>query len=148
MTATNHALTGAIIGLAVHNPWIAIPAAVLSHLICDAIPHFGSDDPNWITTRKFKIYLVVEAFICFLIVLTLALSGAANWLLAAVCAFAAASPDFLSISTFRRANKNEDPRRNALQTFLKKIQWFEHPVGAVVEVVWACSALLIISSVV
>ena len=33
MRATNHALTGAIIGLTVQNPWVALPAAFLSHFV-------------------------------------------------------------------------------------------------------------------
>jgi hypothetical protein len=147
MTATNHALTGAVIGLTIHNPWIAIPVALLSHLICDAIPHFGSSNPNWIATRRFKLYLLVEATVCFLIVLSLFISGTPQWWLAAICAFAAASPDFLSIGTFRSAQNNKPIRRNNLQTFLKRIQWFERPIGAVVEVAWAACAVFIISTI-
>jgi len=46
MTATNHALTGAAIGLLVGEPLIAVPAAIASHFICDALPHYGRVGPD------------------------------------------------------------------------------------------------------
>ena len=46
MTATNHALTGAIIGLVIGEPVLAIALAFASHFICDALPPVGSQDPN------------------------------------------------------------------------------------------------------
>lgn len=40
MTATNHALAGAIIG-ALMPLEVAIPVALVSHFLLDAIPHYG-----------------------------------------------------------------------------------------------------------
>lgn len=51
MIATAHALVGAAIARAVPNPYIALPLAVCSHFIMDAVPHWdiGTD---WRTRSK------------------------------------------------------------------------------------------------
>jgi hypothetical protein len=147
MTATNHALTGAVIGLTIHNPWVAVPAALLSHVICDMIPHFGIQTDDWIARKAFRRYLVCDALLCIVLVGIIFFSGTPNWLLASVCAFVATSPDLLSISHFRNALTGRPRRSNALQTYLKKIQWFERPIGAVVEVAWAFAAISILRAI-
>ena len=45
MTATAHALVSAAIARAVPNPYLAIPLAITSHFIMDAVPHWdiGAD---------------------------------------------------------------------------------------------------------
>ena len=100
MRAINHALTGAVIGLTVHNPAVALPAALVSHLVCDAIPHHGSAAKDAITSRWFAYSLVIDALLCGALVFVLYLSGTNYWLLASVCAFLAASPDFLSVRKY------------------------------------------------
>lgn len=43
MMATPHMLTGAVIGGTLHRrPWLAYPAAFLSHFVLDATPHVDS----------------------------------------------------------------------------------------------------------
>lgn len=63
MTATNHALTGAAIGLLVGEPLIAVPAAIASHFICDALPHYGrvGPDSKTIGSKGFRNYLLSDA---------------------------------------------------------------------------------------
>jgi hypothetical protein len=148
MTATNHALTGAIIGLTVHNPWLAVPAALVSHLVCDVIPHFGSADKNILKKRRFVNYLFVDAFLCGLLVVLLALTHPAYWWLGAVCAFVAASPDFLSIRRFVTVRRGKKFVYTKLERFLKQIQWFERPIGAVVEVAWLVGCLTVLSAII
>lgn len=148
MTATNHALTGALIGLTVHSPLLALPLALLSHLVCDAIPHFGMPNDGWIAGTAFRRYLICDAILCIVLVSFLALSGTANWLLASLCAFVATSPDLLSIGRFRNARAGRPLTQNALQRFLKKIQWFEKPIGAAVELAWAAGAILLLSVII
>jgi hypothetical protein len=144
MTATNHALTGAIIGLAVPNPVLALPMAVVSHLVCDALPHFGLSK-DWVASKAFSIYLVIDAALCGLLVVILFASGTPNWMLASVCAFVAASPDFISIRKFISAHRGRVFRPNSLERFLKKIQWFERPIGAAVEVAWLVAGVIVLS---
>lgn len=40
MTATGHAVIGTVIAAKIGNPALAIPIAVASHLVADAIPHW------------------------------------------------------------------------------------------------------------
>lgn len=42
MTATVHAVLGTIIAAKVGNPTIAIPLAIISHIVTDAIPHWDA----------------------------------------------------------------------------------------------------------
>jgi len=42
MTATTHALIGTIIAAKIGNPTLAIPIAIASHIIADAIPHWDT----------------------------------------------------------------------------------------------------------
>ena len=142
MRAINHALTGAVIGLTIDNPALAMLAAFASHFVCDMIPHHGFKINNEAKQRSvlagnfFKYTLYADATLCFLVVAILVVTKPHNWLSACICAFLAASPDFLSISIYRDAKANKMPSRNALQRFLSKIQWFERPSGAIVEVAW------------
>ncbi len=145
MTATNHALTGALIGLCVGNPYIAIPAAILSHFVCDAIPHFTPKvDP--VGEKWLRYLLIAEAFLCFVIVLVLFIFKPTHWLLASFCAFAATSPDFMQIPRFVRAQKGlpEAQKISLLLRFHIAIQWFARPIGAVVEAAWAVSAVILL----
>lgn len=41
--ATTHVLTGAVIGRAVRRPWLAAAVGVASHLVLDALPHWGTN---------------------------------------------------------------------------------------------------------
>lgn len=47
MLVTNHVLSGAVLGAAVRKPWIAFPLGFASHLVLDALPHWGRfEDPD------------------------------------------------------------------------------------------------------
>lgn len=146
MTAVNHALTGTFIGLVVGQPLIALPVALASHFACDALPHFGTRLPSEITLKSnsFRNYLIVEATLCFLIVLGLAVLRPQHWLLAAVCAFLAASPDLLSVNRYLKIRHGKHWKRNTYSKFAGNIQWFERPIGAVVEAAWFAAAIIVI----
>jgi len=147
MTATNHALTGAIIGLLIGEPVLAIPLAVLSHFICDALPHYGRTGPvdKTIATKGFRNYLIGDASLCFLLVVLLAVTQPEYWWLAALCAFLAAAPDFGWINKFRKARTGNKWRPSVFSKFAGDIQWFQRPIGAVVEVAWFVGAIVIIT---
>lgn len=146
MTATNHALTGAVIGLIVGEPLVALPAALASHFICDVIPHFGRALPPQINlrTKSFRNYLIVEFCLCVLLVICLAIFRPEHWLLASVCAFLATSPDLLSINRYLKTRRGEHWKHNAYSKFTCDIQWFERPIGAVVEAAWFAAAIIVL----
>ncbi|HEY5152520.1 MAG TPA: hypothetical protein VII55_00950 [Candidatus Saccharimonadales bacterium] len=146
MTAVNHALTGTLIGLLVGQPLAAVPLAVGSHFVCDALPHFGTGLPDNILlkTKAFRNYLFADAFLCFLLVCILALMRPEHWLLAAVCALAAASPDFLSINRYWKTRRGLKWKPGRYVKFASGIQWFERPIGAVVEIAWFIGAVVLL----
>ena len=146
MTATNHALTGAFIGFVIGSPWLAVPVAIASHFVCDALPHYGSSMPQTklLRSSRFRNYLLIEAVACALIVLALGVTHSVHWWLAALCAFAAASPDFLWIQRYVRTRRKVAWRPGWFARFAGGIQWFQRPIGAVVEVGWFIGALILL----
>lgn len=145
MTASNHAATGALIGLIITQPLIAVPLALLSHFVCDAIPHFGMKDDS-VGSRRFRNLLIGDAGLCILLVFVLILLQPLNWLLAAICAIVATSPDLMWLNKFRlaQAGKPATEPSSGLLRFHAGIQWFEKPVGLVVEAVWAVTAVILL----
>jgi len=148
MTATNHAVTGALVGLLVGQPWIALPVAFLSHFVCDALPHYGNERiPVW--SSSFKRLLITDASLCVALVALLAYRQPGHWLLAALCAFVATSPDLLWIPKFITGNRTH--RTRVKETRLNRllgsngIQWFQRPIGAVVEAAWLVAGLSLVA---
>ncbi len=147
MTATNHALTGALIGLWSGRPLVAVPVALLSHFLLDMIPHFGprTNSPKWLRTRRFKALLFVDFLGCVSLVGLLAWQRPTHWLLACITAFIATSPDLLSYPMFKRAQTDDNAKRTSGYTkFASRIQWFERPPGAFVELAWLAGASVIL----
>lgn len=151
MTAINHALTGAAIGLAVSNPAVALPLAFLSHFVCDAIPHY--DAPGTAAERiasKRLIYeqIVAGAVLCFLLVVVLFIARPHHWFIVALAAFLAASPDLLWIPRWieaRRTGTDPGPR-GWFRQFHHKIQWKTGPKFVWLEAVWfVCFATFVAS---
>ena len=133
MTAINHALTGSLIAFVIINPVAAIILALLSHFMLDSFPHFGGIK---LKSDLFKWMLIVDAALCFLLVLLLAIFQPDHWLLAAICAFVAASPDFAQINKYLKINRGERWTPGLLNRFSSKIQWSETPKGAYIEAAW------------
>ena len=148
MRAINHALTGALIGLTFGEPIVAAPASLLSHIVCDIIPHHAAKgtDNDVLRSKAFRAALVLDAALCFSLVIMLLLLQPVHWLLAAICAFLAASPDFLFVNRFLTVQSSKAWRPSRLVKFLLDIQWFQRPIGAVVEVVWFIGAVTLLAS--
>lgn len=136
MRAINHALTGAVIGVTVSQPALALPLAFASHFVVDAIPHHAAKNDDW-HAPIFAKMLWLDAILCFLLVVILAIWRPESWLQACVCAFLATSPDLLRINEYRRElNNQKQPKKNLLLRLHYWVQWFEKPIGGVVEVAW------------
>ncbi len=149
MTATNHALTGAIIGLTVAQPVSAMVLALLSHFVLDAIPHFKVNQPDekLLKTTWFRNYLVAEAVLCFLLVITIFVVHPTYWFVPAICAFLAAAPDLLSINKYLKTRQGKMWQPGLYAKFAGGIQWFQRPIGAVVEVIWLIAAVVILANI-
>jgi hypothetical protein len=150
LIALNHALTGAIIGLGISDPLLALPIAFGSHFICDALPHFGMEgkmsDDVWIKSMTFKRMLIADAIGCTVLVLVLTITKPHHWFLACVCAFLATSPDFLWINMFIKNRQNKPWKPSLFSKFASNIQWFQRPSGAIIELIWFSGCLIVIST--
>jgi hypothetical protein len=150
MRAINHAMTGAVIGLVVAEPVVALPAALVSHYILDAIPHYDDKrlpDAKKYRTAYFRNLLYADALLCLALIILLATSQPFSWQLAAVCAFLGVAPDFLWLGGYRKAINGAKKlvSKTAYTKFARRIQWFERPIGAVVEVAWFAATLLLLA---
>ena len=146
MRAINHALTGAVIGLSISTPYAAVPLAFVSHFALDALPHYGEENAD-LTTTGFKLSLIADALLCFVLVLLLVVAKPENWLVAAVCAFVATAPDFASIRRYVWAQKGKklEPQ-NWFTRFARNIQWGERTWGWIVEAAWFLAMLAVLSA--
>lgn len=145
MRAINHAMTGAIIGLSLANP-VALPLAVVSHYALDSLPHYNQKKQLSYGSRLFKLMLLIDIMLCFGLVVVLALKHPGDWWLAGICAFAAASPDFMWLGDFIDVLKGRPLKKhsNQLVVLHSWVQWFQRPIGIIVELAWAVLSLAIL----
>ena len=152
MTAPNHALTGALIGLTISNPAVALPLAFLSHFVCDAIPHYDppeTDKALRLNSKRFMYeFLFVGAGLCMLLVLALAFTRPQHWLTAAVCAFLATSPDLFWIPRFLHVKRTgqDKPLANPFLKFHSWIQWRTGPKLFWLESVWFMAGVALVAA--
>jgi hypothetical protein len=151
MIALNHALTGAVIGLAVQQPVVALPVALASHFVCDVIPHYGRTgaENEQLQSKSFNRQLVLDAAACVMLVGVLALTAPMGWVIAAASAFVATLPDFAWLPGYLRVRRGGNFRTSTTNLYMKfaaQIQWFERPSGAVVEVLWAIAMMSLLAT--
>lgn len=151
MTAINHALTGATIGLIVANPVAAPLLAFVSHFVCDAIPHYdqpGNSEERIKSKRFFLEQIVGGALLCFLLVVALSVTQPRHWLLAAICAFLAASPDLFWIPRWlqtRKTGRDSGPQGWFLRLH-HDVQWLTGPKFIWLEAVWLIGCVTFIAN--
>lgn len=147
MTATNHALSGAVIGLAISQPAIALPLAFASHFMLDAIPHFGlaNYEEREANKQLFHRILYADAILLAALLVFLLVAGA-GWL-AFVCLFLAGSPDFVWAYRYifiEKFGSRPFPPMNLFSRFHSRIQWSQTlKIGFVVELVFAIVFLFV-----
>src|SRR4051812_21890688 len=84
MIATSHVIIGGAVGIAIgsvtKNPAAALPAGVISHLVCDLIPHLDTPlnpkykDKNMediIWTKGLYIFAIADSIVAFITILFL-----------------------------------------------------------------------------
>ena len=68
MTATGHALIGTVIAAKIGNPVLAVPIAVASHFLADALPHWDTGyHREQKSKRKFFIESALDVMVGFLL---------------------------------------------------------------------------------
>lgn len=153
MIATNHALTGAAIVLAVKQPALALPLAFLSHFILDAIPHFGihEDEPvkrngHWLfkSVVSVDVLFAVTALIAIPLIFGGDISG--WWILLGM--IAGISPDSIWIYRFLQEIRTKIAKPHGrFARFHQRIQWSEKPWGLGVELAWIIMMLAFMSDI-
>lgn len=142
MTATNHILTGALIGGLVKQPYLALPLALVSHYVLDVLPHFGVSEDEKLIFRK---VLIADTFLAFVILLWLAFTGLPQPVLLVACGIVAASPDLLWLPYFIAELRGKMKPFGWYSRIAKKIQWAERPWGMVIEVAWGLGMIVLIA---
>ena len=136
MTATNHVLSGMVIGSVIGSPILAIPIAFFSHFFLDALPHYAlkrQDD------RKFLYYLSIDVGIAAGLLLVIILLQPDSWFLIATAGVACASPDLMWFPDWVRLitnNKKKTP--GLIKKIHARVQWAEKNAwwGIVFEIFW------------
>lgn len=150
MTAVNHALTGATLAFLIGNPYVALPVALVSHFICDSLPHYGDvrEANSAVGSRRFTNILLLDIALCGLLVIALATIRPEHWWLAAVCAFLATLPDAAWLPAYIRVKRGGPflNKPNRYVRFSIWIQWFQRPIGAVVELAWFVAGSAIVAA--
>ena len=146
MTATNHALTGVVIAIAVKRPELAIPIAFLSHFATDAIPHFHASQASR-KVAKTLLYLDLTVGPILILFLTFRLKSSVSWWTIFLCAGSAALPDAVwgyRLFKYRDIKKVTSEPMSAFSRLHENIQWGSNKSGTVIESSWFIGMLLLI----
>lgn len=138
MTATSHALTGALIATVIKQPFLAVPLAFLSHFVCDAIPHFGIGLKYG--TRAMYWWLTIDGLVLAAVGLLFLYIQIQNPVLVAVCAFAAMSPDIAWF--YYGVRRISETSMGFITKFHQRIQWYEKVPGIAVDITWSAVMLI------
>jgi hypothetical protein len=140
MRAINHTVTGAAIGAAISNPWLALPTALLSHLALDLLPHYGRE-PYGHTSTRFKLELLLDATLSASFLLATAILQPDQWPLLIACGILGAAPDLWWFPYWVLELRGKKRALDPVGRFLAWIQWGERTWGIYIEVVWLVAAL-------
>lgn len=149
MTATNHALTGALIAVVLPHPVIALPVALLSHFVLDATPHFGKHPKLHHTSRAFMIFLAIDLAVAFTLLTFVSIAAPAAFWLPFAAGLVAISPDAMWFPGYLRNLRGKKPHSlGPILQFHLKIQWAEIPQGWIYEIVWLAAMLLVLAKLI
>jgi len=149
MTATNHALTGAVIAVTIKRPELAIPLAFVSHFVLDALPHFGVHEDDVLRRNKSKLFrsvigIDIVVLVALLILMPLSMHGVPWWVLE-LAMLAAVAPDLIWVFRFIRETRTKQWRPGSwFARFHQAIQRIEKPWGLAIEGIWALLATVIL----
>jgi hypothetical protein len=130
MTATNHALSGALIGAFLPLP-IAIPVAFASHFVLDALPHYGIPHNKRNTSRSYRFIVFFDIFFALCFVASAIMFR--KWKMG-ILGGVAYSPDSTWAFYYFIQGKNfRIETRNRFMSFHNSIQRLERPWGIYVE---------------
>lgn len=141
MTATAHAMTGVAIAAVIKKPKWAIPLAFLSHLVCDAIPHFGLG-MDFGSTAMYA-WLLIDGLVLISLFIFLYYKKVPNFKLLVICAIVAMSPDFAWLFYGLKGIGGQYALMDPFTQFHAMIQWSESAPGIIVDIAWISAMLAI-----
>ncbi len=150
MTATNHAVTGAVIAASISNPVIGLPLALLSHFVLDALPHFGAHTVAPAKSKEFRYVLITDAFLLSVFLILAGFAGyraGLSWWLLPLGGFLGAIPDLMWLSHYRADLSGTDKEWGFIRKFHKVIQQWERSWGWVIEVIWFVALIIILNRI-
>lgn len=162
MTATNHALTGAVIALTVKRPELAVPLALLSHFTLDLIPHYNpagitkdtfinlqTSWRNKMAHKSFWLTFPLDMFLLLIVLIVVPLdapSGVSPWTIF-FSSLVAIAPDFEGgVHWLLSLVGKKITKVDRFTRFHVWLQWMERPWGIWIELVWAAAMLFLINS--
>lgn len=134
MSIGNHLLAGALIVMAIKNPYVALPLALLSHFALDALPHYGYNRKGFDTWLRHRLSFFVTAADFVAVILVLAVIISNSYWMALFGGLLAVTPDVVWVYHYiKYERKNLTARYGLLSRLHISIQWCERPWGFVVE---------------
>jgi hypothetical protein len=132
-------LAGALIGLAVQQPVLAVVLAFLSHFVMDALPHFGyAGQKGYEEALKHRLSYVMAIVTLVTTCVVLAVLAVYGAWFAIFTGLVAASPDAIGVYNWLAYEKHDRRATGVLKLFHvrfhRAIQWCERPWGVAVEV--------------
>lgn len=135
-------LAGAVVATGIQQPLLIVPLALASHFLLDMLPHFGVHEHDSAKRNRhplFRYILVIDLALVasLLALLPFVLKGmVSSWvlLLGMVLAWI---PDALWVGHFVKHKKTGlMPALGKIGRFHQKIQWFERPLGIIMEILF------------
>lgn len=144
MLLTNHSLTGVVLGLNVTNPVILAPAAFISHLALDSIPHFGSERlfGEFFDTKFAKTIGVIDCFGALTVYLVSVYAFPNYWLMITIGVFFACLPDLFYLPQLFFGVRLD----RAIRPLHGAVQWSQTVPGLAVDTVWAAGMIHLIQN--
>lgn len=133
MTGSNHVVAGALIAATVQQPVAALPLALVSHFVMDALPHYGDNNKHSWLNRHFKYVLLIDALLMISFIALVLIWQPAGWVLLIACGLVAVAPDAIWLPHYIADMRGETKPHGKFARFSKWIQWGERPWGIYIE---------------
>lgn len=148
MTGVSHAITGALIAVVVKEPAIALPAALLSHFVCDMVPHVGTKDIKDKSKRRTLSHRIYKIDLALILIFFAGLFMLNAPEVVIASAFLAGSPDFVWFYRYiikEQIQKINPGPMNVLSRFHSRIQRSETlKAGVPIEIVYSSCLLFVV----
>lgn len=102
MTASGHAVVGAAIATLIPNPVVSLPVALVSHFVCDKVPHWDVMTDKNKTKTQILVQSTLDVLLGFALVWAIFIFylQSSNPLIIFLGAFTAQLPDWLELPYF------------------------------------------------